>query len=162
MSDPSLVDPDQFRKVLSHWATGVAVVTSMHEGAPVGLAVTSFTSVSLDPPLVLFCADKGSRSWPKIEASGKYCVNLLRHDQEHVSNNFAGKAEDKFADIDWSPSEQGSPVLGDALGWIDCTLFDVVEVGDHFLAIGQVLDAYHDEDGHPLLFFRSKYGQIER
>ena len=70
MSDPALVDPDQFRKVLSHWATGVAVVTSMHEETPIGLAVTSFTSVSLDPPLVLFCADKGSRSWPKIEASG--------------------------------------------------------------------------------------------
>ncbi len=162
MSDPSLVDPDQFRNVLSHWATGVAVVTSMHDDKPVGLAVTSFTSVSLDPPLVLFCADKGSRSWPKIEESGRYCVNLLRHHQEHVSNTFAGKDQDKFAEIDWSPSEQGSPVLSEALGWIDCTLFDVVEVGDHFLAIGRVVDAYHDEDGHPLLFFRSKYGQIER
>ena len=162
MPDPALVDPDQFRKVLSHWATGVAVVTATHENKPVGLAVTSFTSVSLDPPLVLFCADKGSRSWPKIEKSGGYCVNLLRHDQEHVCNTFAGKSDDKFAEVDWSQSEQGSPVLDDALAWIDCTLFDVVDAGDHFLAIGQVLDAYHDEDGHPLLFFRSSYGQIER
>ena len=98
-----------FRTVLGNFPTGVTVVTAVDDGEPAGLAIGSFTSVSLDPPLVAFCPDKRSSSWPRIEAAGAFCVNILAADQVDVCNAFAGKSDDKFGEITWDTTHLGSP-----------------------------------------------------
>jgi flavin reductase (DIM6/NTAB) family NADH-FMN oxidoreductase RutF len=153
-------DAAKFRQVLGHFPTGVTVITAMEEGKPVGFAVGSFASLSLDPPQVLFCAGKTSSSWPKIEAAGSFCVNILADDQEDVCRVFASKADDKFAEIGWKHSGNGSPVITGALAFIDCTIADVVESGDHYIVVGAVHDLDVMHEGGPLLFFRGGYGRF--
>src|SRR6478609_2093846 len=119
----STLDPDLFRLVLGHFPSGVAVVTAMgQDGQPVGLVVSSFTSVSLNPPLVAFYPALTSKSWPQIEASGGFCVNILSSEQESMSRAFSRSGGDKFAGLSWFPSPGGAPVLRGALAWIDCEL----------------------------------------
>ncbi|WP_310963673.1 flavin reductase family protein [Nocardioides terrisoli] len=150
----------RFRDVLGRFATGVTVVTSMSDGEPVGMTCQSFSSVSLTPPLVLFCPAKTSRAWPRIQRSGKFCVNLLAHDQAQVSNLMAAKGVDKFASVSWTPSSAtGSPLLEGTLGYVDCTIQTVHEAGDHFIVVGQVQDLATTEAPHPLLFFRGSYSR---
>ncbi len=96
-------DQAQFRSVLGHFATGVTVVAGVSEGQPVGLSVNSFTSVSLDPPLVLLCVATGSSTWPRIRAVGSFTVNVLAEHQENVSRVFAARGPDKFRDVRWWP-----------------------------------------------------------
>ena len=105
------MDPRTFRNVLGQFCTGITVITTMHDDAPVGFACQSFAALSLEPPLVLFCPTKVSRSWQAIEASGKFCVNVLHEKQKDVSARFGSKEPDKFAGIDWRPSKLGSPVI---------------------------------------------------
>ena len=121
MSD-AMVDPAQFRQVLGHFPTGVTVITAIADGRPAGLAVGSFASLSLDPPLVLFCPAKTSSSWPTIVSAGHFCVNILAEDQGDVCGVFASKTEDKFADISWDTRSTGAPVLENVLAWIDCEI----------------------------------------
>ena len=104
------LDPRTFRSVLGQFCTGITVITTVHDDAPVGFACQSFAALSLDPPLVLFCPTKVSRSWQAIESSGTFCVNVLHEKQKDVSARFSSKEPDKFAGIDWSPSKLGSPV----------------------------------------------------
>jgi flavin reductase (DIM6/NTAB) family NADH-FMN oxidoreductase RutF len=153
------IDSSKFRQVLGHFATGVTVITASAESGPVGLAVTSFASVSLEPALVGFFPGKHSSSWPKIEAAGHFCVNLLGEDQEEVCRVFASKEPDKFAGLGWTPSSSGAPILDGAIAWIDCDLAQVVETGDHYLAVGAVRELAVAHDGPPLLFFRGGYGK---
>ena len=105
------LDPRTFRNVLGQFCTGITVITTVHDDAPVGFACQSFAALSLEPPLVLFCPTKVSRSWKAIEATGKFCVNVLHEKQKDVSARFGSKEPDKFAGIDWSPSKLGSPVI---------------------------------------------------
>jgi flavin reductase (DIM6/NTAB) family NADH-FMN oxidoreductase RutF len=147
--------------VLGHFPTGVTVITAMADGAPVGLAVGSFSSLSLEPPLVLFCAASSSSSWPKIRAAGKFCVNILGEDQEDVCRTFASKSGDKFAGLGWKHSALGSPLLDGVLAWIDCTVTEVVTQGDHDVVIGEVADLAVAHEGRPLVFFRGGYGRFE-
>jgi flavin reductase (DIM6/NTAB) family NADH-FMN oxidoreductase RutF len=153
-------DSARYRQVLGHFTTGVTVVTASAEDGPVGLAVGSFSSVSLDPPLVGFFPDKGSSSWPKIEAAGSFCVNVLGEAQEDVCRRFAMKGDDKFAGLGWKPAGSGSPLIDDVLAWIDCDIHSVTEAGDHFLVLGAVRDLGVAEEGAPLLFFRGGYGRF--
>lgn len=148
-----------FRTVLGHFPTGVTVVTATNEGHPVGLAIGSFTSVSLDPPLVAFCPDKRSSSWPHIEAAGAFCVNILADDQVDVCNAFAGKSDDKFSEVTWDLTHLGSPRIQGCLAWIDCSVEAVHDGGDHFIVIGRVneLDVERSDAG-PLVFYRGDYG----
>ncbi len=148
-----------FRTVLGNFPTGVTVVTAVDDGEPAGLAIGSFTSVSLDPPLVAFCPDKRSSSWPHIEAAGAFCVNILAADQVDVCNAFAGKSDDKFGEVAWDTTHLGSPRLAGSLAWIDCSLEAVHDGGDHFIVVGRVneLDVERPDVG-PLLFFRGGYG----
>ncbi|MET1154750.1 flavin reductase [Arthrobacter sp.] len=155
------IDPRRFRDVLGQYPTGVSVVTATQaDGTAVGLAVGSFTSVSLDPPLVAFLADRGSTSWPKIQATGAFCANVLAADQQHVCRAFASKAPDKFADLEWSAAGSGSPILDGAVAWIDCDIQTVHEAGDHFIVIGEVRELQVANPTLPLLFFRGGYGSF--
>lgn len=160
MSD-TIIDSAEFRHILGHYPTGVAVVTAMEEGAvPVAMVVGSFTSVSLDPPLVGFFPDKRSSSWPRIRATGRFCINILAEDQEALCRRFASKVADKFAGVSHSLSPSGLPILDHVVAWIDCTLHDVHETGDHYLALGRVRALAAGRAARPLLFFRGNYGQF--
>jgi flavin reductase (DIM6/NTAB) family NADH-FMN oxidoreductase RutF len=156
------IDGARFRQVLGHFATGVTVITAATPEGPAGLAVGSFTSLSLDPPLVAFCPDKRSTSWPKIREAGSFCVNILARDQEVVCRAFASKGTDKFQGLGWEPAGTGAPRLAGVLAWIDCTIEAVHDGGDHEICVGRVqeLDVGEEEDG-PLVFYRGGYGRFE-
>jgi len=156
----SAFDSAKYRQVLGHFPTGVTVITAIADGSPVGMAIGSFASLSLEPPSVLFCAGRQSTSWPKVRAAGSFCVNILADDQEDVCRVFASKAPDKFAEIGWKHSGNGNPILEGVLAYIDCTIGDVVESGDHDIVIGQVTDLEVRHEGGPLLFFRGGYGRF--
>ncbi|HEX6877228.1 MAG TPA: flavin reductase family protein [Nocardioidaceae bacterium] len=151
----------KFRDVLGRFCTGVTVVTSVSNGQPVGMTCQSFSSVSLDPPLVLFCPSKSSNAWPQMQRAGFFCVNLLSHDQLDLSNTFAKKGVDKFAGVSWRSSATGAPLLDGVLGWVDCTIYAVHEAGDHYVVIGRVMDLGVEEAPHPLLFYRGRYARTE-
>ena len=156
----SAIDQAHFRQVLGHFATGVTVVAGMDGDEPVGLAVGSFFSLSLEPPLVGFCPDKTSTSWSRMESSGSFCVNILGDDQEDVSRVFASSAEDKFTSIGWRPTETGSPLIEGVLAWIDCDVEAVHDGGDHHIVIGRVRGLDIGHEGDPLVFFRGGYANL--
>ncbi|WP_185996515.1 3-hydroxy-9,10-secoandrosta-1,3,5(10)-triene-9,17-dione monooxygenase reductase subunit [Nocardioides campestrisoli] len=153
-----LVDHARFRDVLGRFASGITVVTATHDGVPVGLTCQSFTSVSLDPPLVLFCPSRASRAWPLIERAGRFCVNVLAADQADVSHAMASRGIDKFAQVGWRPSaESGSPVLDGVLAHLECTLEAVHDGGDHHVVLGRVQHLQVDREGDALLYFKGDY-----
>lgn len=155
------ITSDGFRRVLSQFPTGVAVVTAIgSRGRPVGMAVGSFTSVSLEPPLVGFLPTSTSSTWPEIEQAGDFCVNILSDNQEELCRKFARSGADKFSDVTWRPSPSGSPILDGALAWIDCALARVDEAGDHFIVLGAVKDMEMQGKSGPLVFFRGGYGEF--
>lgn len=157
MSLPS-IDSAHFRQVLSHYPTGVAAITSLDEsGQPLVLVVGSFTSVSLDPPLVGFLPDKRSTSWPMIQATGHFAVNILGSDQQGLCRQLAGKG-DKMEGVNWHVSAHELPILDDALVSIECRIAWVHEAGDHHFVLGQVQAMEVRRDGDPMLFHRGRYG----
>lgn len=162
MSGGALGDPAWFREVLGQYPTGVCVVCGVSaDGAPTGLVVGSFTSVSLDPPLVAFFPDHASTSWPQIRPSGAFCVNVLAHDQHHLCRQFSARGGDKFAGVHWRASKgSGSPILERALAWVDCSLEAVHPTGDHDIVVGRVLGLDVGADAPPLLFHRGGYGRF--
>ena len=154
-------DSAKFRQVLGHFPTGVTVITAMTDGQPgrfrgglVRLAVARTASCA-----VLRRA-RARRRWPKIQTAGRFCANILADDQEDVCRVFASKAEDKFAEIGWKHSGNGSPLIGGALAYIDCEIAEVVESGDHYVVIGGVSDLDVQHEGGPLVFFRGGYGRF--
>lgn len=154
-------EPTAFRRVLGHFPTGVVVVAAIgQDGRPAGMAVGSFVSVSLEPPLVAFFPDRRSTSWPRMREASSFCVNVLGHDQEDVCRIFATSGGDKFATIGWHPAPSGAPVVDGALAWIDCLPYSVTEVGDHYLIVGRVLDLAVQGSSLPLLFFQGGYGRF--
>lgn len=159
MSDP-IIESDRFRQVLGHFPTGVTVVTAAPpDAAPTGMAIGSFTSVSLDPPLVGFLPGRTSASWEAMRPAGSFCVNICAADQLELVGVFASKLEDKFAGIAWEAAPSGSPILPGCVGWIDCRTEAVHEAGDHDFVVGRVLDLHvGDEPGDPMVFFRGQYG----
>ena len=160
-SDSSSFDSAKYRQVLGHFPTGVTVITAVVDGAPAGMAVGSFASLSLEPPQVLFCAAHSSTTWPKIKQAGSFCVNILAEDQEDVCRVFASKGEDKFAEIGWKRSGTGSPLLEGVMAYIDCDIETIVASGDHDVVVGAVRDLEVLHEGGPLLFFRGGYGRFQ-
>jgi flavin reductase (DIM6/NTAB) family NADH-FMN oxidoreductase RutF/DNA-binding IclR family transcriptional regulator len=155
------IEPQWFRQVLGQYPTGVCVVTANPpDTGPAGMVVGSFTSVSLDPPLIAFFPDKGSSSWPKIERAGSFCVNILGADQEPVCRQFASKAADKFEGQAHRPAGSGAPILEDSVAWIDCDVHSVQEAGDHYIVIGRVRELQLERTRLPLLFFQGGYGRF--
>lgn len=150
-----------FRAVLGHFATGVLVVTANTDGAPRGMTVQSFCSLSLDPPLILICPALASTSWPSIASAKGLCINLLAEESEYVARQFAKSGGDKFAGIDWQPSPvTRSPILSGALAWLDCELAHTHPGGDHLVAVCRVLALESRADLMPLIFFRAGFTRI--
>jgi 3-hydroxy-9,10-secoandrosta-1,3,5(10)-triene-9,17-dione monooxygenase reductase component len=155
----STIDPADFRKVLGSYPTGVCVVTAMgSDGRPAGMVVGSFTSVSLDPPLVGFFPDKKSSSWPLIEATGHFCVNVMGSDQQDVCRAVGSRGDQKFVGVEYAISEHGLPVIADAIAAIECRLYSVTEAGDHWFVMGEVLRLESTREVDPMLFHRGRYG----
>ncbi len=153
------IDPAHFRQVLGSYPTGVCAITALDDdGNPAGMVVGTFTSVSLDPPLVGFLPDKGSSSWPKIEKAGRFCVNVLASDQQQVCRQIAARGPDKFSSVDYSVSSNNLPLIGDSIATIECLIRSVTDAGDHWFVLGNVLrmEVLRDED--PMLFHRGRYG----
>ncbi len=155
------IDSARYRQVLGHFATGVTVVTAADGDLPVGLAVNSFTSVSLDPPLVAFCVSRTSSTWPRIRTQGSFCVNILAEDQEELSRAFASRSPERFLGVGWRPAESGAPILAGGLAWLDCTIEVEHDGGDHIMVVGRVREMGVDHEGRPLVFYRGGYGRFE-
>ncbi len=161
MAAGSAIDGNHFRQVLGRYPTGVAVVTGLAaDGSPVGLTVGTFTSVSLDPPLVGFLPDGNSTSWPRMAPQRRFCVNILAGEQESVCRTLATKNPNKFDAIDWHPSPDGLPIIDGSVCWIECELWTVHQAGDHEIVIGEVRRLDVESGGRPLMFFQGGYGQF--
>lgn len=157
--------PDRFRHVLGHFCTGVTVITATDADGPAGFTCQSFTALSLDPPLVLFCPAKTSGTWRRIECAGRFCANVLTDGQRDLARQFASQVPDKFEGVTWSPLPpagtpllQGPPLLAGALAWVDASVETVHDAGDHYVVIGRVLDLGTDAVlDPPLLFYRGRF-----
>lgn len=158
---PPVSDPMAFRNVLGHFPTGVVLITGITEdGEPVGMIVGSFTSVSLDPPLVGFLPTVASSTFKKLRTASSFCVNVLAADQEELCRRFAGRAPNKFEDIEWTPAPSGAPVLDGAVAYIDCTFESITDAGDHYIVVGAVQELQVCSPVPPLLFFQGGYGRF--
>lgn len=151
------ITPDRFRNVLGHLTTGVTVITAYTPSGPTGMAANSVTSVSLDPPLVLFCPAKSSSTWPALRDAGKFCINIMSAHHEGATRQFALKGADRFAGISYSERETG-PALDDAVAWIECRMRDEYDAGDHTIVVSDVVAIEAATDCVPLVFFRGRYG----
>lgn len=154
----TIIDPAAFRNVLGSYPTGVCVVTALQQGKPAGMVVGSFTSVSLDPPLVGFFPDKSSSSWPLIQNAGHFCVNVMGSDQQDVCRAVTAKGDAKFVGVEYVISDHGLPIIANSLAVIECRLYSVTEAGDHWLVLGEVLRMESMREDDPMLFHRGRYG----
>jgi 3-hydroxy-9,10-secoandrosta-1,3,5(10)-triene-9,17-dione monooxygenase reductase component len=154
------VDPDAFRDVCSRFTTGVCVVTSSGAEGPSGLTANAVASLSLDPPLMIVCFDRGSRTLAAIERSRRLAIHFLAHEQENLAARFASKLPEaeKFRGVDWS-DRHGVPVLSGTIGGLACALRDLVPGGDHLIAVAEVEGLWRNE-GRPLVFFRGDYWRL--
>lgn len=152
------IDPRQLRRCLGRFATGVAVVTSRHgDVGPVGLTVNSFTSVSLDPPLILFCIDCQAATHDLFVTAAHFAVNILGADQQPISDRFAARGSDKWRGVAHGFHRLGVPLLSDSLAHLVCAREHVYAGGDHSIVIGRVLDLHQSDHGQPLLYFQGAY-----
>lgn len=155
------IDPALFRETLGHYPTGVAVVTAIAgDGNPVGMVVGTFSSVSMDPPLIAFYPMNSSRSFAQVRTAEAFCVNVLAADQEPFCRQFASAGDTKFEGVSWKPAPLGSPILDGAVSWIECTFEDIREAGDHSIVLGRVEDLCVERSTLPLLFFQGGYGKF--
>jgi 3-hydroxy-9,10-secoandrosta-1,3,5(10)-triene-9,17-dione monooxygenase reductase component len=152
---PARPDPFAFRAVCGTFATGVTVVTASAADGPHGGTVNSFTSLSADPPQVIVCLARASRTWRAVESSETFAVNILAADQQHVARLFASQEPAKLGQVGWSSGHNGAPVLHGAAGTLECTLSAALEQATHMLVIGSVTHAVSRPDAAPLIFFRS-------
>lgn len=160
---PLALNGAELRSALAHFPTGVTAITGMDDTDPVGITIGSFASVSLEPALVGFFIGRDSHSWARIRSSGMFVVNLLASDQEPVCRSLASKSLDKFAEVAWSRSKLGQPLIDGARGWIQCHIDQEVETGDHTLVLGSVINlrVANALTGGPLMFYRGRFGSID-
>lgn len=155
-----MLGPDDFRRVLGHFATGVTVITTCDtDGRPAGLTASAFTSVSLEPPLVLVCVDHKSQSFPALVDSGRFAVNILKLGQEAISRRFASTRLDKFDEVAFRVSELGLPLIEGSLAQLECTTVSTYAEGDHTIFVGRVERA-ETGTGEPLLYCRGQYDRL--
>ncbi|MPZ73120.1 MAG: flavin reductase [Nitriliruptorales bacterium] len=150
-------DTAAFRKVLGRFPTGVTIITAGTSEGPVGMAVNSFASVSLEPPLILFCAAHSSTTWPGIRDAGAFSVNILGRGDEALCRRFAGKDVDRFADVAHRHGATGAPVLDGVAAHLDCRIEALHEAGDHVIVVGRVESIAAEDDVEPLVFHAGAY-----
>ncbi|WP_204164541.1 flavin reductase family protein [Nocardioides daejeonensis] len=150
--------PAEMRAAMGRFASGVTVVTGVGAEGPVGFACQSFASLSLDPPLVLFCADHRGRSWPLIRDAGRFCVNVLAEHQTDLCDRFGSSRGARFDGLDWSPSPWGTPSLAGVLLRVHADVEAVHAAGDHDVVIGRVLGLDTADFGRPMVFYRGAFG----
>ena len=154
------IDPAEYRKIFGSLPTGVTAITGMTaDGKPMGLVVGTFMSLSLEPPLVTFCVDKGSSTWPQLRSLGRFTANILSTEQLPVCRALSRKGEDKFADIEYTIGEHGTPHITGATAVIDCEVLSEVVAGDHYMIVGGV-DSMASSDAEALLFRGGKFGDF--
>ncbi|MBT7943129.1 MAG: flavin reductase family protein [Alphaproteobacteria bacterium] len=154
-------DSDKFKKALSFFATGITIVTGVSpQGEPVGVTVNAFTSVSLEPPLVLVCLHKNTGCLEAFSEGEWFAVNILNENQGDLSNMFAGAQEHKFKDQPYQTWDSECPILPDCLVNLECRRANVFEGGDHIILVGQVETIEHADSGRPLLYSQSAYGRL--
>ncbi|MFI8307764.1 flavin reductase family protein [Streptomyces sp. NPDC085927] len=154
---PAAIDPHLFREALGHYPTGVALITAtLDSGEQIGMVVGTFTSVSLDPPLVAFLPDRGSRTFARLREASTFCVNVLAADQADLVTSWRGP--ESFAGVEWRPSPSGAPILEDSVAWIDCAYHQLVDAGDHYIVLGEVRSLDVQRPTCPLLFFQGGFG----
>jgi len=157
---PNRMDPKALRSALGCFPTGVAIVTTLAEdGAPVGLTISSFNSVSMDPPLVLWSLGLKSQSLPVFRASGGFVINVLSADQADLPRVFSSPVEDRFAQVNWHPGLHGRPVLDCAAAVFECRSWANYDGGDHEVMLGEVL-RHHATDQVPLVFGKGRLGPL--
>lgn len=154
--------PLDFRATLGHFASGITIVSGMHDGEPVGMTCQSFFSQSIDPPLVSFSVMETSTTYPKLRTAGRFCVNVLSESQQHVSAQFGRSSGDKWAGIQWKSTMGGNPVIDDTVMWVDCELEDELVAGDHIIVVARVVEMSPMEHAarEPLVFFRGAYRRL--
>ena len=153
------IDDAEFKRAMSHFASGVTVVTTEHEGRQYGMTVASFASLSLHPPLVLVCVEKNVKTHDAIAAAGRFGVSILAQEQADISSRFASRSDDKFSGVSVSQGKLGVPLIDNALTTVECRLRHSLPGGDHTIYIGEVVEA-HIREGEPLLYFRSGYREM--
>jgi flavin reductase (DIM6/NTAB) family NADH-FMN oxidoreductase RutF len=154
------IDDARFRQAMGHFASGVTVVTTQQDGELYGMTVSSFASLSLNPPLVLICIDKSVPSHEAIRSAGHFVVNILEERQEHLSRRFATMLNDKFKGVAWHSGQLGLPVLDSTLAVIECRLHTTLAGGDHTIFVGEVVAA-EIREGAPLLYYRRGYHELK-
>ncbi|NQV47999.1 MAG: flavin reductase family protein [Rhodospirillaceae bacterium] len=157
------IDSNIFRNVLGRFATGVTVVTGYFDGGlPVGVTVNAFSSLSLDPPLVLFCLDRSTGSLDAFVNGNGFALNMLGKNQQHLSDIFASRKEDRFSGIDYETWNSGAPILSGCLANLECSLEAVHEGGDHLIIVGRVEKLMQADEGRPLLYYQGRYAHIDK
>ncbi len=161
-SDLASVDETAFRAACGKFPTGVAVITTLDANAnPVGLTANSFTSAALSPPMVLWTVGPNARSFESFLGARYYAVHLLHKDQQDLAAHFAGRSDDKFADLDWQAGHGGLPILPDFSACLECAVEDVHPCGNQRLMIGRVINIIDRDRADALVYFRSAFGSIE-
>jgi len=157
------ITPEELRKAMRNWATGITIVTAEHDGNRHGMTVSSFTSLSLDPALLSVSLYNTSRTHGLVSAAGKFGVTILAADQEDVSNTFAGRipdTEDRFADCEVEYLTSKIPFIKGGLSFFECRIYDTITVGTNTLFIGEIIETKAVDDGNPLLYVNQKYGKV--
>ncbi|MCH0538733.1 flavin reductase family protein [Streptomyces sp. MUM 203J] len=155
-----MLEQRSFRDILGQFATGVALITAQTPEGPMGLAVNSFTSVSLDPPLVALCTAHTSTTWPSIRASGRFAVTILGDQHAELCRTFSTRAVNRFSGRNWAQSYAGHPIAADGLAWLDCEISQIHPAGDHSLVIAQVTAGALTGQIGPLVFHAGRFAAL--
>ncbi|AXJ10947.1 flavin reductase family protein [Arthrobacter sp. PM3] len=154
------LSPRRLRTILGHFATGLTVITAATKDGPAGFTCQSFSSLSLEPALVTFSPSRTSSTWPLLREAGRFTVNILPAEHEHLATRFARSGTDKFAGVSHAPSPLGNPVLDQALAWVDCELHQEYDGGDHTIVVASVRALHARDEAEPLLFFKGSYAGV--
>lgn len=155
----SSFDNAHCKEVLGHYVTGVVVITALSKEGPAGFTCQTFGSLSIDSALVFFAATNASPSWRRVRDTGVLAVNILKDDQEVLARKFAVSASDKFLDVDWFKAPNGSPFLTGAHAYVEGTIREVTNHGDHDIVVAE-MDYASTEPGEPLVYYRGGYRQL--
>jgi 3-hydroxy-9,10-secoandrosta-1,3,5(10)-triene-9,17-dione monooxygenase reductase component len=158
-ASPRIVREPEFRRVLGHLPTGVTVVAALTSDGPVGMTANSVTSVSLDPPMILFCPSSSSTTWRRIRTAREFCISVLADGDEALARRFSQRHGERFAGVAWHERAAGLGIDA-AVAWIECSIRKVHRAGDHVIVVGDVLEVEASGEPQPLIFWRGTYGRF--